>query len=237
MSIGTLYGIGAGTGDPELLTIKAVRVLQRSPIVAYPLGIQGKPGMAETIIAQWLTPTQGRLALRFPYVQDDEILNQAWQEAAERVWHHLKQGEDVAFACEGDISFYSTFNYLAQTLQAAHPEVGIELIPGITSPMAAAAVLGVPLTVRSQRLAILPALYTVEELERVLDWAEVVVLMKVSSVYQLVWRVLEQRHLLQSAAVVERATLPDQKVYRDLSQSPDLTLSYFSILIIRNCDH
>jgi precorrin-2/cobalt-factor-2 C20-methyltransferase len=100
--------------------------------------------------------------------------------------------------------------------------------------MAAASVLGIPLTVGSERLAVLPALYSLEDLEKVLSWAEVVVLMKVSSVYQQVWKVLEKHQLLERAAVVERATLPDQLVYQNLSDRPFLSLSYFSILIISN---
>lgn len=234
MQRGTLYGIGIGTGDPELITLKGLRYLQAAPIVAYPAGIQGKPGLAQQIISAWVRPEQIQLALSFPYVQDEAILRQAWQQAAQKVWYYLEQGQDIAFACEGDISFYSTFNYLAQTLSEDYPDAQIQLIPGISSPMAAASALGIPLTVRDQRLAVLPALYAVEELEIALDWAEVVVLMKVSSVYQQVWQVLQKRQLLHRSYVVERATLPQQAIYTDLRDRPDLKLPYFSLLIVQN---
>lgn len=234
MQRGTLYGIGIGTGDPELITLKGLRYLQAAPIVAYPAGIQGKPGLAQQIISPWVRPEQIQLALSFPFVQDEAILRQAWQQAAQKVWYYLEQGQDIAFACEGDISFYSTFNYLAQTLSEDYPDAQIQLIPGICSPMAAASALGIPLTVRDQRLAVLPALYAVEELEIALDWAEVVVLMKVSSVYQQVWQVLQKRQLLHRSYVVERATLPQQAIYTDLRDRPDLKLPYFSLLIVQN---
>lgn len=234
MQRGTLYGIGIGTGDPELITLKGLRYLQAAPIVAYPAGIQGKPGLAQQIISAWVRPEQIQLALSFPYVQDEAVLKQAWQQAAQKVWYYLEQGQDIAFACEGDISFYSTFNYLAQTLTEDYPDAQIQLIPGISSPMAAASALGIPLTVRDQRLAVLPALYAVEELEIALDWAEVVVLMKVSSVYQQVWQVLQKRQLLHRSYVVERATLPQQAIYTDLRDRPDLKLPYFSLLIVQN---
>jgi precorrin-2/cobalt-factor-2 C20-methyltransferase len=232
-TLGTLYGIGAGPGDPELLTLKGLRLLKQAAVVAFPAGMQGKPGMAEQIIAAWLQPNQTRLALNFPYVQDEAVLSQAWQTAADQVWHFLSQGQDVAFLSEGDVSFYSTFTYLAQTLQQAHPEAQIQTIPGICSPMAAAAALGIPLTVRAQRLVILPALYHVSELETTLDQADVLVLMKVSSVYEQVWSVLCRRGLLQRSYIVERATLPQQRVYADLSHSPSLQLPYFSLLIVQ----
>jgi precorrin-2/cobalt-factor-2 C20-methyltransferase len=189
--------------------------------------------MAQQIISPWLSPQQQQLALNFPYVRDMAVLTQAWQVAAEQVWQYLQRGQDVAFACEGDVSFYSTFTYLAQTLQQIHPEAMVELVPGVCSPMAAASVLGLPLTIRQQRLVVLPALYHARELEAVLDWADVVVLMKVSSVYEQVWQVLQQRSLLSSSWVVERATLPDMVIYANLSDRPHLKLPYFSLLIIQ----
>jgi precorrin-2/cobalt-factor-2 C20-methyltransferase len=139
----------------------------------------------------------------------------------------------VAFVSEGDVSFYSTFTYLAQTLQHHHPDVIVQAVPGICSPLAAAAVLGIPLTIRDHRLIVLPALYTVADLETALQNADVVVLMKVSSVYKQVWTVLKQHHLLQHSYIVERATLPDQVIYKDLSDRLNLELPYFSILIVQ----
>lgn len=230
---GTLYGISVGTGDPELISLKGARLLQSVAIVAFPAGVGGKPGIAQQIISSLLSPQQRQLPLQFPYVQDKEVLRAAWHEAADRVWQFLKQGQDVAFACEGDVSFYSTFTYLAQTLHELHPEVAIATVPGVCSPMAAAAALGIPLTVRSQRLAVLPALYAVEELETALGWADVVVLMKVSGVYERVWQVLRDRDLLSQSWVVERATLPEQKIYTNLRDRRCLQLSYFSLLIVQ----
>lgn len=231
-SVGTLYGISVGPGDPELITVKGLRLLQSAPVVAFPAGSKGRPGMAEQIVDRWLSPGQVKLPLQFPYVQDETVLIQAWQEAAQTVWQCLQQGEDVAFVCEGDVSFYSTFTYLAATLQELHQSVNVETVPGVCSPIASASVLGMPLTTLAQRLIVLPALYQMAELETALDWAEVVVLMKVSSVYPQVWQVLQQRGLLDRAYVVERATWPDMVVYRGLSDRANLKLPYFSLMII-----
>ncbi|TVQ44833.1 MAG: precorrin-2 C(20)-methyltransferase [Gloeocapsa sp. DLM2.Bin57] len=231
-NLGILYGVSVGTGDPELITLKGLKILQNSPVVAFPAGVGNKPGIAAQIIADWLKPTQRTLALNFPYVQDLTVLSQAWCQAATQVWECLAQNQDVAFACEGDVSFYSTFTYLAQNLQQMYPQVKVEAIPGVTSPLAAAAVLGIPLTLRDQKLAILPALYSMTELENTLQWADVVVLMKVSSVYTQVWQILAKYNLLSQAMVVERATFPNQIVYRDLPNLPYLKLSYFSLLIV-----
>ncbi|MBC6418816.1 MAG: precorrin-2 C(20)-methyltransferase [Prochloron sp. SP5CPC1] len=233
MQPGVLYGISLGVGDPELITLKGLRLLQQASVVAFPAGMRDKPGMAEQIVSPWLRTEQQKLPLRFPYVREESILIRAWKEAVARVWQYLKKGQDVAFVSIGDTSFYSTFTYLAQTLLQLHPQAVVQTVPGVCSPMAAAAVLGVPLTVGSQRLAILPALYCVKELEAVLEWADVAVLMKVSFVYQQVWQFLSQRQLLEASWVVERATLPNQTIYRDLRARPDLKLSYFSLLIVQ----
>ncbi|GFE68743.1 precorrin-2 C(20)-methyltransferase [Chroococcus sp. FPU101] len=233
MNIGTLYGISVGTGDAELITVKGLRLLQQVKTVAFPSGMNNKPGIAEQIIKSWLLSEQTQLALEFPYIQDEHLLQQAWEKAANEVWNYLKLGQDVAFACEGDISFYSTFNYLAQTVALNYPEVKIEMIPGVCSPLAAASALGIPLTKHHEKIVILPALYTIQELESVLLWADVVVLMKVSSVYQQVWTILKQLNLLETSFIVERATCSNQVIYKDLSNYPELKLSYFSVLIIK----
>ena len=236
MKLGILYGISAGPGDPELLTLKGLRLLQRVPVVAFPAGLRGNSGMAEKIIADWLQPHQLRLALDFPYVQERDTLAQAWQIAAERTWRFLVQGQDVAFVSEGDVSFYSTFTYLAQTLQQWHPELLVEKVPGVCSPLAAAVALNLPLAVRDQRLAVLPALYSLGELEVALTWADVVVLLKFSSVYNQVWALLAERQLLDRSYVVERATWPEQVVYVSLRDRAHLKLPYFSLLIVQVTD-
>lgn len=231
--LGQLWGISVGPGDPELITIKAARLLQNCPVVAFPEGRHGQPGTAERIVASWLQPNQSRLPLYFPYVQEETQLQTAWQNAAHAVWVHLAQGQDVVFATEGDASLYSTFTYLAQTLQQTHPKVVIQTVPGVCSPLAAAATLGKPLASLAQRLTILPALYTVEDLETALDHSDVVVLLKVASVYKDIWHILAKRQLLPQSSVVVQATQPGQKIYHDLEACADLVLPYFSLLIIR----
>jgi precorrin-2/cobalt-factor-2 C20-methyltransferase len=231
LKLGTLYGISVGTGDPELITVKALHLLQTTKIIAFPVGINNKPGVAQQIIQQWLQPDQIIVPLDFPYVRDRAVLESAWYKSANIVWQYLQQGQDVAFACEGDISFYSTFTHLATTLKQLYPSTLITIIPGVCSLVAAASNLGIPLTIYDQRLTVLPALYTIEQLETALDNAEVVVLLKVNSVYQQVWQILQQRNLLEHSFVVEKATYSDRKIYQNLVDYPDLKLSYFSILI------
>ena len=230
---GILTGLGVGPGDPDLITVKALTCLEQAAVVAYPRGRQGAPGLAQRIIADRLAPHQHQLPLDFPYVLEAEILEDAWQKAAEQVWQVLRQGQDVVFACEGDLGFYSTFTYLAQALAAHHPNLIIRRVPGICSPMAAVSALGIPLTLQSDKLVILPAFYGLADLDQALDWAEVTVLLKVNSVYPQVWALLQRRQLLHQSSVVVRASQPDQEIYDDLSRYPELQLPYFSLMVIR----
>jgi precorrin-2/cobalt-factor-2 C20-methyltransferase len=230
--LGKLWGISLGPGDPELITVKALRLLQNNTIIAFPAGRDGRPGIAQQILMPWLKAEQHPLPLWFPYVSDPAVLASAWQAAADQVWQYLATGQNVVFATEGDASFYSTFTYLAQTLQAQHPEALVETVPGVCSPLAAAAVLGQPLTILNQRLTILPAMHTLKDLTAALEQSDVVVLMKVASVYRSVWQVLKAQGLLPHSQVIVRATCADQVLYRDLTPHPVLELPYFSLLIV-----
>lgn len=243
---GTLYGVGAGPGDPDLITVKGLRILQRSPLVTFPAGKNGKPGIAEQIISIWLKPDQQTLALEFPYIQDDIALQQAWDAAAAQVIPHLQQGQDVCFVSEGDVSFYSTFSYLAHSVhklsagshtdmnssERSHASPDVITIPGICSPLTAAAMVGQPLTLRQQKLLVLPALYDAEALEQAIALADVVVLMKIGAEYQKIWSILKTHGLLEESYIVERASWPQQKIHRNLGNHPQLPLDYFSLWII-----
>ncbi len=246
-SWGKLYGVGAGPGDPELITVKGLNILQRSPLVAFPSGRNGKPGIAQQIINTWLKPDQKTLALDFPYIQDDQVLQQAWDKAATQVLPYLQQGQDVCFVSEGDVSFYSTFSYLAHSVQklssdaaknltcsGSTPSYGPEIItiPGICSPLTAAAMAGHPLTLRQQKLVVLPALYDAAALTQAMDFADVVVLMKIGPEYQKIWSILKQKNCLEKSYIVERASWSQQQIYRDLGDRPQLSLDYFSLWII-----
>lgn len=231
-NLGQLYGISAGPGDPELITVKGLRILQNSPVIAFPAGRGDRSGIAQTIVQPWLQPHQHQLPLYFSFAQDQATLTAAWTAAAQETLIWLRQGQDVAFISEGDVNFYSTFSYLAQEVRKLESSIQITAIPGVCSPLAAAAAQGQPLTLWQQRLTVLPTIHQLDQLEESLARSEVVVLMKVSSVYQSVWTVLQQRGILDRSYIIEHCSGPKQKIYTNLSQFPELKLSYFSIWII-----
>ena len=234
---GHLWGVSVGPGDSEWLTLKGLRILQAASVVACPQNKDGEPGMAYTIVKPHLQPEQTILPLNLPFVRDPIQLQQAWTTAGEKLVALLAQGRDVVFITEGDASLYSTFSYVAQSVHRLAPAVTITTVPGVCSPLAAMAALNMPLSLGSEKIAILPALYDVSELTHALEWAEVVVLMKVASVFGQVWQTLKDSGLLEQASLVERVGSPEEKRYPNLLNLADYKPPYFSILIVRRHDY
>jgi precorrin-2/cobalt-factor-2 C20-methyltransferase len=193
--------------------------------------------MAYGIVKSHLRSEQTVLPLDLPFVRDPVQLQQAWTAAGEKLVSLLAQGQDVVFITEGDASLYSTFSYVAQSVHRLAPSVEITTVPGVCSPLAAMAALNMPLSLGAEKIAILPALYDVSELTHALEWADVVVLMKVASVFSQVWQILKESRLLEQASLVERVGSLEEKQYSSLVNLSDYKPSYFSILIVRRHDY
>ena len=142
---GTLYGLGIGPGDPELITLKALRVLGASPVVAYPAPEHGE-SLARRIVASHLTGEQIEIAIRMPMVSSRFPAQEVYDRAVAEIGRHLEADRDVAVLCEGDPFFYGSFMYLFARMAERFP---VEVVPGVSSLTACAAVLGAPLAART----------------------------------------------------------------------------------------
>jgi len=221
--LGTLYGVGVGPGDPELLTLKAVRILSEVPVVAGPAEPDGRPGLAFRIADRHVPPETARLALP----------REAWPSAGERVAAELRAGRSVAFITMGDPLVYSTFAYLMQAVRERLPDTPIVVIPGVSSVQAAAADLRAALANGVERVAILPAMYHADELRDALRDFDTVVLLKVRDVLSDVLAVLRESGRLRHAALVEWAGGPDTRIWQGEDLDDSIRPSYFSLMIIR----
>ena len=232
-AIGCLYGVGVGPGDPELLTLKALRVLQQSPVICTPQSETSGDSYALEIVRDFLDPDKQE-TMRFAFPTDDaEGAAGVWQRAAEDIAGILLQGRDVAFITEGDPMLYSTFAYILQDIASAHPEIPVEIVPGVSSVMAAAASAAIPLVTHGQRLAILPAVYGIDDLREAIANYDTIVLMKVNRTLLSALANLETLGLAGKGIYVRRASTPGERVVNDLRQLTDEDLDYFSLLIIR----
>ncbi|MCP3717711.1 precorrin-2 C(20)-methyltransferase [Paraburkholderia sp. CNPSo 3281] len=232
---GRLHGIGVGPGDPELLTLKALRLLKAAPVVAYFVA-KGKKGNAFGIVEGHLEAEQERLPLVYPVTTEalepplsyEAIIADFYDGAAQTLSRHLDAGRDVAVICEGDPFFYGSYMYLHDRLAARYEA---EVVPGVCSMLGGAAVLGVPLVYRNQSLAVLSGALPEDELRRRLADADAAVIMKLGRNFDKVRRVLGELGLAHRALYVERATMANQRIVA-LDDVDPMASPYFSLLVV-----
>ncbi len=228
--------VGVGPGDPDLLTLAAVRAIRAAHLVAYPVAREGGEGMAATIAAPWIRSGQRRLPLLFPMVEAAEPRRQAWREAADRLAAAVADGAAVVLLCEGDVSLFATASYVLLALRRHHPGCPVRVIPGITAVSAAAAAAAWPLALQQEGLLIRPTPDTPGELELLLDQAAgapwVLALLKLGRRWSWVRPLLEERGLLEEALFARRLGWPDQQV-GSAAGVPAGESPYFSLLLVR----
>lgn len=233
LNYGRLYGVGVGPGDPELVTLKAQRVLQSVPLVCVPQADASADSFALSIARSFID-TDRQEILRFAFPTDDaEAAADVWEAAAATLAGRLQQGQDAAFITEGDPMLFSTFSYVLESIKTNYPEIAVEIIPGVSSVMAAAARARVPLVTHGQRLAILPAVYGIDDLREAIANYDTIVLMKVNRVLLDALANLESLGLAGKGIYVRRATTAREQVVQDLRQLTTEDLDYFSLLIIK----
>lgn len=228
MRRGVFYGVGVGPGDPELLTIKALRTLERCPVIAAPRTKSGET-LALDIVRQAVS-LEGKtvLLLDFTMSRDPAVLRASHLRAAEAIAAHLAAGRDAAMLNLGDVSIYATFGYVMDILTARGYEA--VMVPGVPSFCAVAARLGASLTTAASPLHILPA--SRDSLEEQLDLPGTKVLMKSGRQLPRVSEILRQKGLLEKAAMVRDCGLPAEQVCRDLRYLPEDT-GYFATVIVK----
>jgi precorrin-2/cobalt-factor-2 C20-methyltransferase len=225
---GTLFGLGLGPGDPELVTPKARLVLRRVTVVAYPAPEIG-PSFARSIVASLLSPVLTEIAIRVPMVPERAPAQAIYDTGAAEIARHLDQGADVAVLCQGDPFFYGSF---IQIFERLAPRYRTMVVPGVSSLMACAAAAHAPLAVRDEPLLVLPAPLDEAELERRLAAAENVAIIKLGRHFAKVRRVLRRLHRAEQAMYVERASLASERVLA-LDEVDAASVPYFSLVLLR----
>lgn len=224
---GTLYGLGIGPGDPELITLKALRLLRAAPVLAYPAPEQGE-SLARRIVAPHIEDEKTEVAIRMPLVESRFPAQRVYDRAAEELGEHLAAGRDVAVLCEGDPFFYGSFMYLFGRMAERFP---VEVVPGVSSLTACAAVLGAPLAARNDVLTVIPAPLGEAEIKARLAGAEAAAVIKLGRHFDKVRQVLGELGLAEHARYVEHATMASQRsMPLDAVVGDDVP--YFSMILV-----
>ncbi|BAY82540.1 precorrin-2 C20-methyltransferase / cobalt-factor II C20-methyltransferase [Calothrix parasitica NIES-267] len=221
-----LYGLGVGTGNPELITLKALRILQSVSVIAYPASETGN-SFARSIVAEFLQDNQIEIPIVLPF-KLEKSAQPFYDKASEQLAEHLNSGRDVAVLCEGDPFFYGSFMYIYDRLS---PKFDTEIIPGISSVMASAAMIGIPLTYRNDVFMVVSGILSEEVLKEKLKVADAAVIIKLGKNFNKVKQVLEELGLIERAKYIENATRENQKIL-SINEVEAETVPYFSLIVI-----
>ncbi len=236
MSLGTLYGIGIGPGDPELMTVKGARLLSRAKHIFVPRGHEGKDSVAHTISAGYFSKDARVHEVVFHATRDSEGLDRYWHGIAEDVVEVLKTGEDVCFVTLGDALFYSTYIYLIWELRKILPDLVIETVPGIAAYSAVSSLVEFPLGYRKNPVVVIPADEEMGALKRALGESCSIAIMKVGNHFEKILKILEENNLVEKSVFVVKVGLPEERVVWDLrSLKGKITKrEYLSIILVNN---
>jgi precorrin-2/cobalt-factor-2 C20-methyltransferase len=228
MATGTVYGIGVGPGDPELVTLKALRILRAAPVIAYPAPLEGD-SFARSIVGQFLNGGQREITIRVPMLPERFPAQDVYDRAAREIAAESAAGRDVAILCQGDPFFYGSFMYLFARLAA---RCRVEIVPGVSSLTACAAVGGLPLAAREETLTVIPATLDETSLERRLASVEAAAIIKLGRHFAKVRDVLCRLGLAERAHYIERASLPNQRILK-LAEVDAAGVPYFAMILLR----
>ena len=235
-----LIGIGVGPGDPELLTVKAVKAIQNADIIMCPASNEDRPSIALSVVSSIIDKSKNQeiVKLIFPMTKDKDILEATWKKNAKIMAEKVLLGKNVVYLTVGDPYLYSTWIYMHKDLKENYPEMDISVIPGIVSIFTFAAKVGISIAEGSEKVAIIPSCYDLSSVKEIAKYSETMVFLK------------DGRYFDQVIKVLKEAGFPDDSIFaigQDLGTENEiirkltlgevndgtLTTKYFSILVVK----
>lgn len=232
-ALGTFYGIGVGPGDPELLTVKAARLLEKIDVVFTAASTKNNYSVAYEIAKPYIPKTVEIVPLPFRMTLKHKARRQAREENAKRVLQVLSQGENAAFLTLGDPMTYSTFSYMAKALKELEPNITIRSIPGITSYQAAASRLIVSLAKGEESLLVVSGAQGGVALKKAMCKADSIVMLKTYKNFDHILKTLEELNLVEHTIGISRCGLEGEEIIHDVSRFNGRCPPYFTLLIIK----
>jgi len=228
---GTFYGIGVGPGDPEFLTLKAVRILGEVDIVVCPEAKKNVGSVAFNIAEDHMKDGIEKLYMTFPMVHDKDVLEKQWAENAHVIGEKIKAGKNVAFITLGDPTVFSTYMYMVPFLKKEG--VDIVTVPGITSFTAVASRMNLPLALGDESFGIVPLMEGCESAEKALDAFDNCVIMKPSHDNEKLARILEDKDLQDKFVLIEKCGTDQERIVHDINELKNGKVPYLSTMIVK----
>ena len=235
MKTGTLYGLGVGPGDPELVTVKTARILKNAKYVFAPKAKNKSESLALDIAKGYFGEDTKVKELLFPMVTDNDELEKKWNESASVIAKILKTGEDACFLTLGDALLYSTYIYLVRALKKIMPEVKVVTVPGITAFSNVAALTNFPVGEGKENITIVPAADDLMAVREAVSGSGTVVLMKIGKRLDAILSILEEKGVIDSSVFVAYAGQANERIETDLRKlkNENAEIGYLSTILVR----
>ncbi|MDD4691249.1 MAG: precorrin-2 C(20)-methyltransferase [Eubacterium aggregans] len=230
---GTFYGLGVGPGDPDLITVKSLKILQGADVIVTPTKKMGKPSIAYRIVESHIPQGTEVIEMNFPMIslsEERETLQKQWAENADAIEVMLKDGKDVVFLTLGDPMVFSTYSYIMEFL--VERDIEVVTLSGIPSFCNLAAQVGIPLTQGEESLGVVAMTQPMEEIRAILDAHKNIVVMKVSADNAKLAEELKTRGLEKQFILVSNIGMDTQSVVRDIEVLAG-KIPYLSTVLIK----
>ncbi len=228
---GRFIGVGVGPGDPELITLKALRLIRSAQVVSYLANGEGS-SQARNIACEAfkdVADSQHEIAIVMPMSTDRTLANQAYDRGAEEIARQLDEGRDVVFLCEGDPLFFGSFAYLLERLEGAYP---CQVIPGVSSINAASSALNHPLTILKESFAVVSGRHSAEQIDTALLQHDSVVIMKAGRARPRILTALRKTNRMRDAKYLEYIGRDNERIVRDVATLEEKAGPYFSLFVV-----
>ena len=231
--------VGCGPGDPELLTVKAVRLIKSAEVVFAPTSKEGKPSIALSMVKKYINSSAKMVNLIFPMLKDKEVLKNYWKENTDKIANEVRAGKRVIYLTVGDPSIYSTWIYINRELRRSHKDIEIDIVPGITSIFAFAAEAKIALVEGDETLAIVPACYDMDRVRRTSNVCDTVIFLKDGKYFDDVIDMLSDAGFVEDSMVAIAQDVAIKGEIMKMSRLSDLrgkrgsTEKYFSIMVAK----
>lgn len=231
---GTLYGIGVGPGDPDLIPLKSVKILQQVDVIFTAASSKNEYSLAVNIAKPHLPEGAVVRTLPFPMTKDPEVTQKAWKENALTIAGELEKGHDVAFLTLGDPLTYSTYGYILKHIQALAPHLAVKTIPGITSFQAAAARLNTPLVEGEESLLLTSGAFGGNRLRRLTGKLENVVFLKAYRNVEDITAALKEADMLETSIAISKCSREDEEIIEDIQELSRRKPDYWTLILAKN---